>query len=58
MKHVEFEATVCSDNSFHEDHSLSSMRQVCIAPLGMFQSISHLDFSLRRASAQVLLNGN
>ncbi|XP_024373820.1 uncharacterized protein [Physcomitrium patens] len=28
VKHVEFEATVCSDNSFHEDHSLSSMRQV------------------------------
>ncbi|XP_024391254.1 uncharacterized protein [Physcomitrium patens] len=27
MKRVEFEATICSDNSFHDDHALSSLKQ-------------------------------
>ncbi|KAG0580510.1 hypothetical protein KC19_4G178800 [Ceratodon purpureus] len=27
VKRVEFEATVCSDNTYHDDHALSSMKQ-------------------------------
>lgn len=37
MKRVEFEATICSDNSFHDDHALSSLKQVCTTLLGLFQ---------------------
>lgn len=28
VKRVEFVATVCSDNTLHDDHALSSMKQV------------------------------
>lgn len=37
MKRVEFEATVCSDNTLHDDHALSSMKQVCGTLFGSFQ---------------------
>jgi hypothetical protein len=45
VKRVEFEATVCSDNTFHDDLALSSMKQVCTAfNLVLFQSTSLLKF--------------
>lgn len=37
VKRVEFEATVCSDNTLHDDHALSSMKQVCATLFGSFQ---------------------
>ena len=44
MKRVEFEATVCSDNIFHDDHVLNSIKQVCITLLGSFQGMILLKF--------------
>lgn len=46
MKRIEFEATVCSDNTFHDDHALSSSKQVCTAFLVLCQSTILFEFFL------------
>lgn len=42
VKRVEFEATVCSDNTLHDDHALSSVKQVCATLFGLFQDFVKL----------------